>query len=206
MAAVLIISGASAISPEVSPAATPFIAIDPCGTHTTSEVFFINGTTNLAASNDSLLLQIGSAEFNPGGFGSSFYIANVSIQRGDTGENIWSAEIQPSRWQVYTEPPNYYPTPTSEPAEPGRYLVAVTSRNHYGPDIIATQQLVLVSSGTGKPESAQPVPSGNDTGIPVVAGMTSQPTTATSAVPVYLPVSALGILCIIGRFYRRQQQ
>ena len=196
------ISGASAISPGSSPAATPFITINPCGTHTIGEEFFINGTTNLGASNDSLLLQIGSAEFNPGGFGSSFYMANVSIQRGDDGKNIWSAEIQPSRWQVYTEPPTYYSTPSSEPAIPGRYLVAVSSRNPYGPDIVATQQLTLVSPGTGNPGSDHPVPSGNNSVTPGIAGMASRPTTAPSAVPVYLPVSALGILCIIGRFCR----
>lgn len=197
------ISGASAMSPESSPAGTPFIALDPGGTHATGEVFFINGTTNLAASNDSLLLQIGSAEFNPGGFGSSFYTANVSIHPGDDGVNSWSATILPSRWQVYTEPPDYYPTPTSRPADPGRYLVAVSSRNPYGPESSATQQLVLVSPEAGIPEPDHPVSSGNNTVTRGIAGMASQPATATAAVPVYLPVSALGIMCIIKRFSRR---
>ena len=175
--------------------ATPFIAIDPSRTHTTGEEFFINGTTNLAASNESLLLQIGTAEFNPGGFGSSFYTANISVQREDNGENVWSAEVLPSRWQMYTKPPNYYPTPTFEPAGPGKYQVVVSSKNPLGPDIIATQQLILVSSETGNnPDSVQPVvPSKNFTGIPEFSVTTPRPTTAQSASDMAVPGIALGI-------------
>lgn len=174
---------------------TPFIAIDPCKTHTTGEEFSINGTTNLAASNESLLLQIGTAEFNPGGFGSSLYTVNVSVQRGNNGENFWSAEILPSRWQMYTKPPNYYPTPTFEPARPGKYQVVVSSKNPYEPDITATQQLILVSSETGNnPDSVQPVvPSKNFTHIPEFSDTTPQPATTSSASDMVFPGIALGI-------------
>ncbi|MFA4859271.1 hypothetical protein [Methanoregula sp.] len=195
LTAVLIISGVSAINPDISPAATPFIAIDPCGIHTTGEEFVINGTTNLAVSNESLLLQIGTAEFNPGGFGSSFYMANVSVQRGNNGENVWSAEVLPSRWQMYTKPPNYYPAPTFEPAGPGNYQVVVSSKNPFGPDIIATQQLILVSSETGNnSDFVQPVvPSKNVTGIPEFSDTTPHPSTARSASDIVVPGIAICI-------------
>jgi hypothetical protein len=202
LTAVLIISGVSAINPEVSPAATPFIAIDPCGTHTTGEEFFINGTTNLAVSNESLFLQIGTAEFNPGGFGSSVYTANVSVQKGNNGENFWSAEVLPSRWQIYTKPPNYYPAPTFEPAGPGNYQVVVSSKNPSGPDIIATQQLILVSSETrNNPDFVQTVvPSKNVTGIPEFSDTTPHPSTERSASDMVVPVIALciGVIAAAG--------
>jgi hypothetical protein len=128
--------------------ATPVIVIDSPGSHTTAEEFFINGTTNLAVSNGSLLLQIGTAEFNPGGFGSSFYESNVSIQQGEHGVNPWSAEVLPSQWKVYTKPPDYYPTPTSSPPMAGRYQVVVSSKNPYGPDVLATTYLFIASPDT----------------------------------------------------------
>ncbi|MDD1694786.1 MAG: hypothetical protein LUQ71_08695 [Methanoregula sp.] len=127
----------------------PFITIDPIGNHTYIEQFFINGTTNLAVSNESLLLRIGSAEFNPGGFGSSFYTLNVSITRGEHGVNTWSAEIMPSRWEVYSEPPGHYPTPSSAPAMPGRYQVVISSLNPYGQDVVAMQYFTVMSTVSG---------------------------------------------------------
>jgi hypothetical protein len=129
--------------------ATPVIVIDPPGNHTPAEEFFINGTTNLAVSNGSLLLQIGTAEFNPGGFGSSFYESNVSIRPGEHGVNTWSAEVLPSQWKVYTKPPAYYQTPAISAAEPGRYQVVVSSVNPYGPNVAATQYLFIISTGAG---------------------------------------------------------
>jgi hypothetical protein len=113
----------------ISPAPTPFIKIDPVGNHATSDVFFINGTTNLAASNNSLSLTITWADFNPGGFGTSVYTSDVSIQPGEQGINLWSAEVVPSRWEMYTEPPPYYPTPTFGEIRPGKYAVYIASRD-----------------------------------------------------------------------------
>jgi hypothetical protein len=148
MALVLVISGAYAANPDML-MTTPFITIDLPGNHTAGEEFFISGTTNLAASDGALLLQVGTAEYNPWGFGSPFYTSNMSVQQGKNGVNTWSADILPSRWEIYTEPPNYYPTPSNAPPEPGKYQIAVSSRNPYGPEVVATQYFFLASPGTG---------------------------------------------------------
>jgi hypothetical protein len=113
----------------ISPAPAPFIKIDPVGNHTVGDVFFINGTTNLAASDNSLSLDISWADFNPGGFGTSFYMSDVSIQPGEPGINRWSAEVVPSRWEMYTEPPPYHPTPMFGKIRPGKYAVYISSRD-----------------------------------------------------------------------------
>jgi len=155
--------------------AIPIIVIDPLGNHTIDEEFFINGTTNLAVSDGSLLLQIGSGEFNPGGFGSSYYRSNVSIQQGEHGVNIWSAKVEPSQWEVYTKPPNYDPAPMFSPPVPGRYQVVISSKNPYGPDIAATQYLFLMLPKAGNisgplivGEPSEPLANGSE-----FSGMTS---------------------------------
>ena len=113
----------------ISPAPTPFIAIDPIGNHTVGDVFFINGTTSLPDSNDSLTLFIGWADFNPAGWGVPFYRSNISIKAGGNGVNIWSAEIIPSRWEMNNESSSEssHPTPTFEKVIPGKYVVYVGS-------------------------------------------------------------------------------
>jgi hypothetical protein len=116
----------------VSPAPAPYIRIDPVGNHTVGDTFFINGTTNLAASDNSLSVKITWADFNPGGFGTSFYTTDVSIQPGEQGINLWSAGVMPSRWEMYTGPPPSYPAPTWGKIIPGKYVVYVASRD---PDV-----------------------------------------------------------------------
>jgi hypothetical protein len=124
-----ILPAGSKTNATVSPAPAPYIRIDPVGDHTVGDTFFINGTTNLAVSNNSLSLNITWADFNPGGFGTSFYTSDVSIQPGEQGINLWSARVVPSRWEMYTEPPPYYPTPTFGEIRPGKYAVYIASRD-----------------------------------------------------------------------------
>jgi hypothetical protein len=121
---------ADSITPStISPAPTPFIAIDPIGNHTVGEVFFVNGTTSLPDSNESLTLFIGWADFNPAGWGVPFYRSNISIKSGENGVNFWSAEILPSRWEMNNQSSieSSNPTPTSGKVVPGKYVVYVGS-------------------------------------------------------------------------------
>ncbi|WP_292370506.1 hypothetical protein [Methanoregula sp. UBA64] len=128
--------------------AQPYITINPVGDHTVDEVFYITGTTNLAVANDSLYLQIESANANPGGIGSFFW-SNVSIQPGKNGISIWSVNSTASQWETYA----LRSPPSSQGAVPGKYTVMVVSLN---PNITAksTQQFFLVPSGN-EPTSPQ---------------------------------------------------
>jgi len=95
----------------------PFITIDPIGNHTIDEVFFINGTTNLPANNEPLLLEIETVNFNPAGWGSA-YSSNVSIQPGENGVNLWSVNSTTSLWETF-------PGPEPDNVTPGGYSAAV---------------------------------------------------------------------------------
>ena len=93
-------------STSTTPSATPFITIDPIGNHTVGDVFFINGTTNLPASNNSLAIQIAPANLNPAGWGPS-YSSTVSVIKGENGVNIWSGNVTVGPgWSVYPPEPN----------------------------------------------------------------------------------------------------
>ena len=64
LVAIIIVPLANADNGNIPSVTTPFITIDPIGNHTIDCPFFINGTTNLAAFNESLKLII--FEPNPG--------------------------------------------------------------------------------------------------------------------------------------------
>ena len=80
LAGVLIFSAVYA--ENTTPDTTPFITIDPVGNHTIDEVFFINGTTNLPANNEPLLLQIETTNFNPGGSRDHFSVQTSLFNLG----------------------------------------------------------------------------------------------------------------------------
>ena len=124
LTAIIIVQSVNADT--ITPVTTPYISIDPIGNHTTGDSFFINGTTNLAAINESLELTIFNP--NPGGYGSS-YTSNVSVQPGENGVNLWSEYISASRWTTSTRSG----TSISDYNMPGQYTVLVHS-----PDTIAT--------------------------------------------------------------------
>jgi PKD repeat protein len=121
--------------------AQPFITINPIGNQTIDNVFFITGTTNLPASNNSLLIQIETANFNPAGWGSD-YRSNVSIQPGEQGVNLWSCNVTTDRWVTFPGP---------EPdAVPGDYIVMIASISSLG-DVEAQSVFTLTSNSTITP-------------------------------------------------------
>ena len=143
--AVSIIPLVSADNGNVTLNTTPFITIDPIGNQTIDNVFFINGTTNLPASNDSLLIQIETADFNPAGWGSD-YRSNVSIQPGENGVNLWSCNVTTDRWVTFPGP---------EPdAVPGEYVVMVASISSV--ENAEAQSVFLLSSENKIPPSYKP--------------------------------------------------
>jgi len=141
-----ILPAGSNTNPAISPTPTPFITIDPVGNHTVNDVFVIHGTTNVPYGNDTLVINIGSSDFNPGGFGTSFYRVNASIRPGENGMNTWSAEIIPANWEIYNEPPPYHPAPQFENVRPDKYTVYVSPTGSHGPDLLASRDFFIVST------------------------------------------------------------
>lgn len=115
---------ASAQDTNATPDTAPFITIDPIGNRTIDNIFFINGTTNLAASDESLFLKIETTNFNPGGVGS-YFSSNVSIQPGENGFNLWSCNATTDRWVTFPVPGRQ--TPLSGNVTSGEYVVQVIS-------------------------------------------------------------------------------
>jgi hypothetical protein len=119
----------------------PFITIDPIGTYTVDDVFFITGTTNLPASGTPLSIQISSGWFTPAGGGCG-YLSNATIEPGEYGINTWSCNTTPGLWQTYGIGPRSLVTPG---AVPGEYLVTVVSPDP-GTSANATRLFTLLSS------------------------------------------------------------
>ena len=130
----------------ISPTPTPFITIDPIGNHTIDEVFFINGTTNLADFNESLKLII--FEPNPSGVGSS-YSSNVSIHPGENGVNTWSDYVIPSQWTTSTLHGSSIPGLVT----PGEYTVVAESP---GADVVQFFSLLPSESKSTPTQTSTP--------------------------------------------------
>lgn len=121
LVAITIIPFANAENATSIPVTSLNLTIDPIGNHTVDDTFFIHGTTTLAVSNDTLLLDIVPGNLNPAGVGSHFS-SDVSIQPGANGINIWSCNATPSLWTTFN-------LRTSVPgANPGEYIVRIESK------------------------------------------------------------------------------
>jgi len=101
LATITTVSIASAARDNVTPVTSVFITIDPIGNHRISEVFFINGTTDLAVS-QKLTMNIVSLKTMdphmktysgpyPGEF--AYDIPVISIPTAAPGTNRWSANV-----------------------------------------------------------------------------------------------------------------
>jgi len=126
----------------VTPNTTPYITIDPIGNHAFDDGFFINGTTNLGRWENTLDLDIEWWAFNPAGRWSSMYITNASIQSVGNGTGIWSAEILPAQWEMYTDVEHR--TTIFRDVNPGEYVAYVSSSSPLGPTVTAQRTLFIV--------------------------------------------------------------
>jgi len=131
------------LPPRMSgPPQAPFITIDPIGNHAVWDTFFINGTTNLD-SLENISLDVEWSGYNPGGFGSSFYLTNATILPKENGVSTWSAAILPDQWEIYPSPPPYHIPPRFESVHPGEYVVYTSPTNPLGPTVISQQTFVI---------------------------------------------------------------
>ena len=140
--AIIIVPFTSADNVDVTPVTTPYIAIDPIGNHAVGDVFFINGTTNMGHWENTLDLDIEWWAFNPAGRWSSMYITNASIQPVGNGTGIWSAEVLPAQWEMYTDVEHR--TTVFRDMNPGEYVAYAESTSPLGPTVISQQTFFIV--------------------------------------------------------------
>lgn len=172
--------------------ANPYITIDPIGNHTASDVFFVNGTTNLpAGSNLSVVIQGG---YEPGGGGPNFYLT-IPIQSGENGTNFWSCNITPTLWSSGHRGQGGI-TLTAENFRSGNYGVKIASENNvtqYQNLTIfpATSKEIAIPSLTQIPSPTLTILSSlnQTTKIPI----SPSPTPLSPAVPI-MAVAIVGII------------
>jgi hypothetical protein len=121
----------------LTPASAPFITIDPIGNHNIGDVFFINGTTNLPAT-DIILISIWKSSFDPSGEGSYFQ-SNVTINQGKNGVNFWSCNTTPNLWVTFLGPGGGSTTSIAD-FKPDEYAAIVRSTD----DNVSQSQLFTI--------------------------------------------------------------
>ena len=181
---VAMIPPASAAAP--ASVTEPFITIDPIGNHTAGVVFFINGTTNLGRWENTLDLDIEWWAFNPAGRWSPMYITNASIQPVGNGTGIWSAEILPAQWEMYTDVEHR--TTVFCDAGPGEYVAYAESTSPLGPAVLSQQTFFVVppeTTSTPGLSNITPLPESGGTGI------ATSPTRQAAPLPGIVPVIAI---------------
>jgi len=102
-----------------------FITIDPIGNHNVTDVFFINGTTNLPVG-ETLSLTSGGT-WTPGGMTGSYFEDVVLVRSGEAGVNLWSCNLSTALWMTYGI---HYSTQDIEKFWIGTYTVYVFSENY----------------------------------------------------------------------------
>ena len=172
------------------PATEPYITIDPIGNHTAGDVFFVNGTTNLGRWENTLGLDIEWWAFNPAGRWSPLYVGNVSIRPVGDGTGTWSAEIQPSRWVMYTDVEHR--TTVFRAADPGEYVAYMSSTSPLGPSVISQQTFFLFPHESNRTPELPDVPAAANTD-----GTGSAPVpTPHTPLPAAVPLAGIAVLVI----------
>ena len=79
------------------PGTAPYITIDPIGNHTTGDLFFINGTTNLPVpENLTIAFERYSDFFRPHGKNDPYrylYQSDISLSPSEPGSGRWSVNV-----------------------------------------------------------------------------------------------------------------
>jgi hypothetical protein len=185
----------------------PFITIDPIGNHTVGDVFFINGTANLADFNRPLFLDISTVNRNPGGWGPEFR-STVSLQPGENGVNTWSCNATVGRegWSVYPpQPGESISESVSKSVGIGQDEVRVYVESSDA-NTIAEQTFFLFPSENRIPNSHNTLPgAGNSTtSEPVSLPISSPSQTPSSPILTALPITVIAALAIMRSVYRRK--
>ena len=215
---VLMIIPVTAVNQEIFPPGTAnassdtyyFITIDPIGNHSVSDVFFVNGTTNLPVG-DTLLVEGSSYDVVPGRRWGSDISVTVSVLPGYDGVNIWSCNLSPILW-------NTWGSGLTRPTHDIKYFYSGDSffvriwANRSPNDINELSNRFTISSVESGvlPAVSQTSIAPVTTTAPVSPGLTTvnaPPLSPTPSVPLsgILPVLAITTMAVVWSIYLRRQ-
>ena len=215
---ILMIIPVTAVNQEIFPPGTAnassdtyyFITIDPIGNHSVSDVFFVNGTTNLPVG-DTLLVEGSSYDFVPGRRWGSDISVTVSVLPGYDGVNIWSCNLSPILW-------NTWGSGITRPTHDIKYFYSGDSffvhiwANRSPIDINELSNRFTISS-----EESGALPAVSQTSIaletttilpsPSTVTVNTTPIPSTPSVPLsgILPVLAITTMAVVWSIYLRRQ-
>jgi hypothetical protein len=186
-----------AIADNVTTSTTPFVTIDPIGNHTIGDVFFINGTTNLPATQNLTMDIFLSEKFfrSPEDLPhASSSIVEFPISPGSSGINYWSVNVT-----------DYFKNLTY-----GQYLIMVYSSVHFPcntngcgvPKAYADSNFTLSQTNDSTTSTVLQTTITSTSSIQsATSEVTRLPTTPHSPLPVALPIAAFaGIILICSRY------
>ena len=184
-----------------------FITIDPIGNHSVSDVFFVNGTSNLPVG---VPLIVETPESRNKHQSFEWHLErNTSVQQGNSGVNIWSCNISPVLWETYGASHDI------RQFETGQRYIAV----YPDPDFSYVQTFAYGESNefTIFPVDSGPTQDVSQTSIapvmttvPLSTGPTTRytpPHSPTPSVPLsgILPVLAITTMAVVWSIYMRRQ-
>jgi hypothetical protein len=196
LVAMIIAPAVCAENVNVTPVSTPFITIDPIGNHTIGDVFFVNGTTNLPATENLSLsfsytfkMQSRRYSVSPN---TSAEIPDISISSSTSGTNRWSVNA----------------TDILHELNGGEYFVYVHSYVDYTchtpgcsvPKAAEASVFTLFSVNNGTLQKSAQIQS--TTGSETLSAVTLVSPTLKQS-PGYDPIITLLGLCAIGLIVRR---
>ena len=187
-----------------------FITIDPIGNHSVSDVFFVNGTTNLPVG-DTLLVQGFIDQFRPGpNWGGSMY-EYTSVEPGYGGVNVWSCNLTPVLWKTfngyagYTQDIRYF-------FESDEYVVAISenSTQHTSGTVYSNHFTISYMNSGATPNVSQTSIATETTTLltspsPVTVNTTPIPPTPPVPLSGIVSVAALTTMAVVWSKDKRRQ-
>jgi len=186
-----------------------FITIDPIGNHSVSDVFFVNGTTNLPVG-DILLVQGIIDQFRPGpSWGGSIH-EYISVEPGYGGVNVWSCNLSPVLWKTSMGFAGVSQD-IKDFVESDDYVVVISenSTQHTSRTVYSNQFTISSSNSAATSNVSQisitPVTTILPSPSPVTVNITPNPPTPSLPLSGILPVLAITTMAVVWLVNKRRQ-
>ena len=189
----------------------PFITIDSIGNHNATDIFFVNGTTNLPVG-DILLVQGYNGQFTPGRRGGSYIVAYIPVVPGYGGVNVYSFNLSPVLWETIRTVQPIRTHDIRDFIESDSYIVQIWANRSPNTIKAFTNYFTILSVEPGAlPAVSQTsIAPGTTTILPSLSPVTvnTTPIPPTPSVPLsgILPVLAITTMAFVWSLEKRRRR